>query len=610
MKPLFFLLLSLFIIDFTFAQIYPPPGCVDYQDGNLVVCPPDSVPDYTGGLLGYNIYLDDEFITFNAFTSPTDTLIYTFNPLPLPGNRVFCATAVYQAWISDYTCDSVLVYYGYDLPFAEDWSSGSFETNNWTQEDSYWTISEETGNAFPSVKFEGNAGLTDYFVPLTSYVFIAGSNTVSDVYIDYEVKLESVNSTGNEKLYLQWWDWTNQSWTGSSNYGLSNENGSFDWKNNKEKLFGFDGKLFRIRFVAEGVNSNGISAWSIDNIRLYRTCYSAPDLSASVNEDSQVELNWTAPTGCGEYWNFIHLYTYGTGGSVGTGSQAEFDVAARWTPAMLVDLANKYIRRIYFYPAESNAIYKVRIWEGDPPELAYEQTVTDPAIDQWNAIILDSAHPIDISHMLWIGYNVVENSGYPAGIDVGPAYDGFGNMMFWEGQWQTLLDVNPDLDYNWLIEGYIGEGDPQYCGSRVYRKINDGNYLRIADIGMTGNYIDEAADLTDLNCYIATNVIAKNDDTCESFYSNESCVQPLLISENEGDGVLIVYPNPAKDRLYVEMPENIQELQLLDMTGRIVFEARSIGNKQTIPVAGFSTGIYLLKIVIKDGIISRKVLIR
>jgi hypothetical protein len=605
------LLSLLLLIKLTQAQVYPPPACVNYQDGNIIICPPDSVPDYTGGLFGYNIYLDEEFLDFVPFTSPTDTLIYTFNPLPLPGNRVFCAKTVYQSWISDQNCDSTLVYYGYDIPFTEDWSSGSFETNNWTQEGGLWTITEETGNPSPSVEFQGNAGLTDYFVPLTSYLFIAESNSVSNVHIEFEVKLESVSSSGDEKLYIQCWDWTTQSWYGTPNYyGLSNEEGSFDWKNFKRNFFGHEGVIFRVRIVVEGANSNDISSWQVDNIKIYRTCYGSADLSAALNSDNKIELSWETPTGCGEYWNYIYQYTYGTNGSVGTGSQAEFDVAARWTPAMLVDYANKSVSRIYFYPSETNAIYKVRIWEGDPPELAYEQMVPDPLIDQWNTVVLDPAHPIDISQMLWIGYHIEANTGYPAGIDVGPAYDGFGNMMYWEGQWQTLIDVNPDLDYNWLIEAYAGVGNPMYCGSRIYRKINDGDYLRIADIGMTGYYMDEDADLSNLNCYMATNVVAKNNDTCESFYSNEACILPVGLPEHQDEPGILIYPNPLNDWLFIEMPEKIMDLQLLDMTGRVVFETRNVARKLAIPVDGLSNGIYLLKVAVEDRHINRKVLIR
>jgi hypothetical protein len=518
MKLLFLLFSSLFFICTAKAQVYPPPACVDYQDGSMVVCPPDSVPDYTGGLLGYNIYVDDEFFDFNPFTSPTDTLIYTFNPLPLPGDRVFCATAVYVAWISDQTCDSALVYYGYDIPFTEDWSSGSLETNNWTQEDNYWTIIEETGNPSPSVKFEGNTGLTDYFVPLTSYMFIVDSLQFGSIRVVFDLKLDCINSTGEEKLYLQTWDWVDQNWIDILN--VSNSSGSFDWSKYNAGSNNYYNRIFRVRFLAKGVNSSDISSWQIDNIHIYRPCSAPYALNTSINDDGKIELDWIPGSSCGDWQNWISYCGYQYLNSIGTGSAAEFDVAARWTPSQLIDLGNTSISNIAIIPAESAATYWIRIWEGDSAVLVYEQEVIDPLIDQENRVKLDTEHPIDITQTLWVGYHIETATGYPAGAGEGPAYDGYGNMMYWEGQWQTLFEMNPDLDYNWWIRAYIGGGDPFYCGSRVYRKINDGDYLRIADFEMNYSYVDQDADPADLNCYLVTDVIAKNYDTCESFYSN------------------------------------------------------------------------------------------
>jgi hypothetical protein len=607
MRPqlLFFLFFSLI---FTMqAQVYPPPACVDYQDGILVICPPDSVPDYTGGLLGYNIYMDDEFLEFNPFTSPTDTLIYTFSPLPLPGNRVFCATAVYVAWISDQTCDSTLVYYGYDIPFTEDWSSASFETNNWTQESEYWTITEEAGNPSPSVEFQGNAGLTNYFVPLTSYMFIIDSLQFENIHLLFDLKLNCINTSGDEKISIQIWDWMNQNWNVVSN--VSNINGSFEWTRYNLTIYNHSNRIFRVRFLANGVNSNDISCWFIDNIDVYRPCYIPSELTTSFNDDGQVQLYWMS-TSCGDWYNWISYCGYQYYNSIGTGSAAEFDVAARWAPSQLIEFANKSISNIAFIPAESEATYWIRIWEGDSAVLVYEQEVMDPVMNQENKVKLDTNHPIDITQTLWVGYHIETTTGYPAGTDEGPAYDGYGNMMYWEGKWQTLLELSPDLPYNWWIFAYIGGGDPFYCGNRIYRKINDGDYLRIADMEMTMHYIDEDADPADLNCYLVTDVRAKNYDTCESDYSNESCLQPVGLVENDDDDRLMVYPNPAKDQLFIEMPENFIELQLLDMTGRVVYESMISAHKITIPVIGFSQGIYLLKALTEEGMITRKVLIR
>jgi hypothetical protein len=52
------------------------------------------------------------------------------------------------------------------------------------------------------------------------------------------------------------------------------------------------------------------------------------------------------------------------------------------------------------------------------------------------------------------------------------------------------------------------------------------------------------------------------------------------------------------------------EVQLLDMTGRIVYEKWQAGNYITIKVDGFSGGVYLLKVQVKDELIFRKIMIR
>ena len=39
-------------------------------------------------------------------------------------------------------------------------------------------------------------------------------------------------------------------------------------------------------------------------------------------------------------------------------------------------------------------------------------------------------------------------------MDDGPAIDGYGNMMNFGG-WQTLLQINPELDFNWNIAAHL-----------------------------------------------------------------------------------------------------------------------------------------------------------
>jgi len=74
--------------------------------------------------------------------------------------------------------------------------------------------------------------------------------------------------------------------------------------------------------------------------------------------------------------------------------------------------------------------------------------------------VLDNPVMITGTEELWFGYRCNVTSGYPAGTDAGPATNGFGNMMYFQGEWSTLLDLAPTLNYNWNIQGYVGYSAP------------------------------------------------------------------------------------------------------------------------------------------------------
>ena len=183
-------------------------------------------------------------------------------------------------------------------------------------------------------------------------------------------------------------------------------------------------------------------------------------------------------------------------------------------------------------------------------------------------------------------------------------------MMFWEGQWSTLLEINAELEYNWNIIARTGTPVSWYCRNRIFRSINNGGYQLIADIPMASKYIDEEADLHDYNCYMVTNLAAKGNDTCESAYSNESCTLPIGIGEPENRDGLRVYPNPASDRVTVESASIIFSIEIMDLTGRKVHERRISSEKAVIPLNNFSPGIYLLKVQTENGLTTRKICVR
>ena len=70
----------------------------------------------------------------------------------------------------------------------------------------------------------------------------------------------------------------------------------------------------------------------------------------------------------------------------------------------------------------------------------------------------------------------------------------------------------------------------------------------------------------------------------------------LAVDENES-GSLVVYPNPAKDRLTVESEEVIRQCEIYDITGQLVKTLENDSERMEISVEALPAGTYLVKLV-------------
>lgn len=175
---------------------------------------------------------------------------------------------------------------------------------------------------------------------------------------------------------------------------------------------------------------------------------------------NNVNITWMAPgTGGGEW---IHYDSGENNDSIGTGGVADFDVAVRYPGSALTDYIGMSLYALKLWPAQAGT-FTAKVWTGGTPTapatMATSQAFT-PVLDTYNTVILNNPVAITGSEELWFGYNCNVTSGYPAGCDAGPATDGFGNMMYFQGAWSTLLALAPSLNYNWNIQGYVGYSAP------------------------------------------------------------------------------------------------------------------------------------------------------
>ncbi len=624
--------------------------------------PPGPSGDVPENLLGYNMYRDGDFVFYQdhmgSYTNPEQQTGIEENLQP--GIYEYTVTGVYDLSVYGFPGETgesapegpaiVTVDYCFDIEFMETWSLGNFDANNWTSDGSNWTVNGQMGNPAPAAEFTWDPIQTDYELALESYPLCAVGMTEGKIWLDFDVMLESFQPTGEEFLHAQVWSWDAQEWMTVASY--SNVDGSFGWmsENINIKAYAMD-KVFKVRFFATGMNSLDIVSWFVDNIHVYRTCDGVSNLTATNDyENACVILNWDGPIG-GNIDEWVHWDDGTNYDAIGTGGAAEFDVAARWEPSQLAEFEGASVTEIAFFPNEAAATYKVRVWVGaGAANMVVDQTVASPLIGQWNYVALTTPVPIDITNELWVGYYINTTTGYPAGCDDGPAIDGYGNMMNFGG-WQTLLQINPDLDYNWNIQAHIqtvtgvsmplamsqqemavpqgailsvdpdhssispvfagsSNGSRELSGYNIYRSVEGGEY-ELIDFTIETAYTN--CDLENaLYCFMVTAIWESETDQCESAYSNEACtiLNVGLADPNANPGSFSLYPNPADNHVFITTSGDLKRVTVYNALGQLVVDEIVTGKQYELTTSNYTIGVYMVRVETAAGVTTRTLTIQ
>jgi hypothetical protein len=172
------------------------------EDLNLV-----PVPEMPENLEGYNVYRDMEFVAYTAHTPEEEYVLQSYVDEGLqPGIYQYSVTAVYDLARYGFPGETgesmhegpweVIVDYCYELEFMETWTMGNFDNNNWLTDGTNWSINGQAGNPMPAAEFTWDPIQTDYSVGLTSYPLCAVGMTEGDIWLDFDLKLVSVQPTG------------------------------------------------------------------------------------------------------------------------------------------------------------------------------------------------------------------------------------------------------------------------------------------------------------------------------------------------------------------------------------------------------------------------------
>lgn len=174
------------------------------------------------------------------------------------------------------------------------------------------------------------------------------------------------------------------------------------------------------------------------------------------------------------------------------------------------------------------------------------------------------------------------------------------------------LNINPGIYGFNLIWNYYEGFD--FLTYNIYRKIGTGFYELIASVASNVNsYTDFYVGSGIATYYIG--VVKQEPCTpglkssiFTSTISNIAAAAPIGISEKDQSG-MVVYPNPAHDRLMVSMKNNSGSncrIMIYEPNGIPLLEQEASGNNTQIDVSGLGPGMYLLKVTDNNTVTTRK----
>ncbi|MCD4829245.1 MAG: C10 family peptidase [Candidatus Cloacimonetes bacterium] len=292
------------------------------------------------------------------------------------------------------------------------------------------------------------------------------------------------------------------------------------------------------------------------------------NLTAQVQNEEDVHLHWSMPTGGGDVLRWDSGENGSAVGLGGTGGV--FIVAARFTAAELTPFDGMSLSQIEIYANDEAPlvlkVYTGGSWTGAAGDSGAEvlsQPLTGLTWEAFNTIDLDTPITIDASQELWFGYEVDDpgDGVFPAGCDGGPSINYFGNLIYNAGAWASLYDLASTLNYNWNLGGFVSDdrgrliplthtpeplpvcwnsdfaatspgNDTQpnaqrltrdLTGFRIYR---DGVLIDILNTPGARDYDDEGLDPGVYEYYVT----AMYNDTQESVPSN--IAEAIIISDN------------------------------------------------------------------------------
>ena len=575
------------------------------------------------GLIGYNIYRDGIFI--DSIASPDTLSFFDFNLFP--GVYSYGVSAIYD--LTSYGFPGMMaeslpagpievsLHAGQPLPFFEPWDQGTFTYNDWlfNPEQGNWKIITTEGNPAPCAEFSSDPQRLDYSFALESIIIDGLDITCSKVWLDFTDRLQDSVNNSTEKLTVELY--YNNRW----NLIFEEKNSeSHGWTNRHIDITPVSGKGFKFRFRANGANSANIVSWQVDNINVYAVCKPARNLAGDAL-GLDVHLTWSPPV-CAEghplnegfeeiqfppvNWSqhitnqaatWIHSDLNSPIG-VHTGNYAarvssDYNHQDEWLIAENVEITGNLVFWSFGYQGSVHGDhYYVKLSgnHGTSWEILQDLSALPPypgssGYNQWN-----TPYTIDLSAYLGqvvdLAWQVVDGDG--------------------QGAWYTWA-IDDCKVGNGILKDFYNPGNSQLYD--IYRQdVGAGNFTKINQDFITDtSFTDPGLIPSSYKYYVAA-----FQESCYLSTSSDTIVVDVITGKNEVNraSILKVFPNPAKDILFIVSNSKIMSIEILNYLGQTVCFYNHIDNHEVaINITNIPPGIYILKSTTDTGPVISKVIV-
>jgi len=220
-------------------------------------------------------------------------------------------------------------------------------------------------------------------------------------------------------------------------------------------------------------------------------------------------------------------------------------------------------------------------------------------------------------------------------------------MIYWDGEWSNLLELNSTLDYNWNIQGYVspdakGKGNILIPITINEDRINNSGKIESGQV----NSLIQKEDIISkpepkeksllgyniyrnsvkINSYPISSTSFTDEDLSSGTYQYEVTAKysdgesdPTNLEEvtiyftgieNLSEEQIKIYPSPAETEINIEANTLINSITIIDICGKIIYSECPKRDKIKVNVSKFIKGLYFVRLQTENKTISRKIMVK